>query len=127
MRKRNISFSLRNILWTFILLFPLIAYLCVCIGGFSNSDSDVTPTVPSFENFMSNFSISGAGYNPICFDFLKTYFCGGYFYFFETGVLSYICYFVGITLLRVVLDFILFIPTFLHKMFLRISDGESCT
>lgn len=126
MRKRTCNNLFDNILWYTIYLLPIIMTLLIIGGGFQGDwyttwqeiDGDFT-AFPFYTVFSTvlEVALDVSGSSPI-YQSLQSIFCrGGFLPFFEFDafVLRYFSYLVGVYLIHLFIDFILFIPRLAHK------------
>lgn len=106
MRKIN----LRKILWYFILVLPLIAYVFCLLGGVDTTFSAV------IEQFTLPITSSPVGL--VLHDIFNV---GGYLPMLTDSILNYFCYFVAIELVHIFIDFILFIPKLFQRAFEKLD------
>lgn len=126
MRKRTCNNLFDNILWYSIYLLPIIMTLVIIGGGFQGDwyaawqdvDGDFS-SFPFYVVFSSVLDVSFEviGFSAICQSLESIFSTEGLLPFFVANsvVFRYFSYLVGVYLIHLFIDFILFIPRLAHK------------
>lgn len=136
MRKRTVTHISKNIFWYLLYLLPIFVWLMfiwafafVNVDSFLNMDWEMFPSLHGL--LLSHFGVSTdsviyqsllsifdtAGILPM-FDFLGSSIAD--------GILLYFTYFVGVYLIHLMIDFLLFIPKLAHKWLNGFTDTGDC-
>ena len=126
MRKRNISYTLDKLFWWFLALLPVITYLIFVAKFIGNNGFDLSTYQYhqniDFDLFMSNF-FGVTGIVPSVFSDIFAE--DGLFPIFSSyGLFDFLAWFVGVNLLHLTVDFILFIPRLAHKWLGNFTNSE---
>ena len=115
--KKMCKTDIRKVLWYFIIAFPLLAFLVSNIVADSQGVIVVNFGVFMLENFdlttsnvlidMFNGIFGSSGFLPIFMD--------------NNGLFLYFVYFIGVELIHIILDVLLFLPNILHNIFDKIG------
>lgn len=137
-RKRTVTHITKNIFWYIIYLLPLLLFIGYIFSCYSNegffswySEVDGAPynvdfLVGYFNRFMNAFVMSS---NPIYNVFTDLFGRGGMLPIFNSvtvgeGIILYFTYFVGVYLIHLCVDFLLFIPKLCHKWMNSFTSTE---
>lgn len=114
MRKRNFSHAADTVFWYTLYFLPIIAYLLYLVGlGSSNAE---TLNIISFGNFTNQTHLVLTGNNVVVTTLNQIFGPGGIFPLDNNGyILRYFYWFVGVYIIHLCVDFLLFIPRLAHK------------
>ena len=138
MRKRTVTHITKNIFWYIIYLLPLLFFIVQIFSCYSNEgffpwfmevdgdSSNVDLLVDYFNEFMMGFVVHN---NPISNVFMDIFSFGGLLPIFNNGatgdgLILYFSYFVGVYLIHLCVDFLLFIPKLCHKWMNSFTSTE---
>ena len=113
LRKKTCKYIFDRVYWHLLCLLPFIAYI-VSLLSYHLSEVTVLPTFIDFVNDQSLFVLT----DSIIYDtFVQLFGSSGVLPLFDdySPVLWYASYVVVITLVRMCVDFLLFLPDIVHK------------
>lgn len=105
--KRN---NLRKILWYLILALPILAYLFAMLSGINTTFSDVCSqfALPVNDSIVGSTLVDIFGAN-------------GILPLVTANFMAYFNYFVGVELIHIAIDILLFLPKFCQRAFERLD------
>ena len=105
--------KLRKLFWYLILALPILAYLFCCWGGLTVTFSSIVEqfALPFNESFIGSALVDLFGSN-------------GYVASLTDSVCNYFVYFIGIELMHIVIDVLLFLPKFMQKCWERLDHEK---
>lgn len=102
MRKRNFSFVLDKLFWSFVMVLPLLIWLLVIVR---------TGQLSSLVDVMTNTHLLPLMDNSIFTTLTDVFGSTGVVPLIQNpDILLYFSYFIGVTLIHLLVDFVLFIP-----------------
>lgn len=121
MRKKTVTHSVKTIFWWILYLLPIICYLLLVWGFARNGDFyDTFGTFISESAFGSKTFINTALYDLFGTEGILPFFSP------DSGIISFLSYFIGMNLVHLAVDFILFIPRLCHKFMNKFTRSEDC-
>ena len=122
MRKKTFVMILDRVIWAFIALLPVLAFLLVPLG-YSINGSGTSLTLPLFADVLGQFVINDSNFVYTCLD--DMFGANGVIAFFELNspILLYFSYFIIVEIMHLFVDFILFIPKLAHKWLDKLTGG----
>lgn len=116
MRKRTQNRLFANIFWYFIYLLPLIIYCFYCFRNGS---------FVSISSMFNNMGLSILEDNVIFSSLSSMFGVNGILPFFASNdILIYFTYFASVSIIRLFIDFLLFIPNLCRKFMLYFYQEE---
>ncbi len=123
MRKRTINCIVKKVFWYLIYLLPLLTFV---LFGMNFAKSGQYSDVTLIAHLDSLYGISSD--SIICETLRSLFGVDGILPFFiDDNIIIYFSYFVGVYLLHLCIDFILFIPKLCHKWMDKFTDTEDVT
>jgi hypothetical protein len=116
MRKKTLNDLIDNIFWYAIYMLPILCMLLVIYQ---------TGAFVSLSSALSSVGLGILIDNPILLTISGIFGAGGVLPLFQsTDILVYICYFVSVFILHLLVDFVLFIPRLCHKWMKSLYGGN---
>lgn len=112
MRKRNIAYFFDTLMWYLLYLLPLIAFIIsFCLG------QNLT-----FSSLFFGIGLDIVSDNIVLITLVSIFGSTGVFPVFSSNdLLIYLTYFICVFVIHILVDFLLFIPRFCHKL---LDKGE---
>lgn len=122
MRKRTVNHLADTIFWYLLYFLPVLAYLLFML---IEPGSVGTLVLQNFEDFVNALGFGFVADNLIIDTLSSIFGVGGIMPIFSTNAPFIIfTWFIGVYLLHLIVDFILFIPRIAHKWLKHFTQGE---
>lgn len=121
MRKKRFDYVLDKIIWSIILLLPLIMYL----GQYLMYELTSVTTLPTLFDYISiNFNLDST--NILYVSLMDLFGPEGVLPYFSanSSLMIYLCYFVIVEVVHIAVDVLVFIPRFAHKLMSKFGGDE---
>ena len=120
MRKRTVSHIADTIFWYILYFLPVLAYLLYLIAEPSGGT-----TLVAFDNFFSSIGLSMVTDNIIVNSLSDIFGTSGIMPLFSSDIPFIIfAWFIGVYLIHLCVDFLLFIPRLAHKWMKKCTGGD---